>query len=171
MKKPVTKKKQEVAEGVNTLFGRVAIKKDIEVVNRDITPFDFVNDISFDKRYLYEGTAAKNFKPFLINKALSAFPDCLQAVVFLNQNHALSEKMQHDYLFYSLSKRKRFKKDGWLKKSEAEKRELAMFEDIAKTVGYNLERTKQFWSVLAETQRREFLDTYVYPDQKNTRNK
>lgn len=171
MKKPVTKKKQEVAEGVNTLFGRVAIKKDIEVVNRDVTPFDFVNDISFDKRYLYEGTATKNFKPFLINKALSAFPDCLQTAVFLNQNHALTEKMQHDYLFYSLPKRKRFKKDGWLKKSEAEKRELAMFEDIAKTVGYNLERTKQFWSVLTEAQQREFLDTYVYPDQKNARNK
>jgi hypothetical protein len=171
VKKPVTKKKQEVAEGVNTLFGRVAIKKDVEVVVRDITPFDFVNDISFDKNYLYEGNAAKNFKPFLINKALSAFPDCLQAAVFLNANHALSEKMQHDYLFYSLPKRKRFNRNGWLKKSEAEKRELALIEDVAKTVGYNIERTKQFWAVLTETQRREFLDTYVYPDQKNARNK
>lgn len=171
MKKPVTKKKQEQAEGVNTLFGRVAIKKEVEVAVREVTPFDFVNDVSFDKQYLYEGAAARNFKPFLINKALSAFPDCLQQVVFLNENHGLDEKMQHDYLFYGLPKRKRFKRDGWLKKSEAEKRELAVLEDVARVVGYNLERTKQFWSILTEAQRKEFLDTYVYPDQKNSRNK
>lgn len=171
MKKPVTKKKQEQVEGVNTLFGRVAVKRETEVVVKEVTPFDFVNDVSLDKQYLYEGTAAKNFKPFLINKALSAFPDCLQHIVFLNENHGLSEKMQHDYLFYGLPKRKRFKRDGWLKKSEAEKRELQLLEDVARTAGYSLERAKQFWSILTEAQRREFVETYVYPDQKNTRNK
>lgn len=171
MKKPVTKKKQEQAEGVNTLFGRFAVKREAEVVVKEVTPFDFVNDISLDKRYLYEEPASRNFKPFLINKALSAFPDCLQAVVFLNENHGLSEKMQHDFLFYGLPKRKRFKRDGWLKKSEAEKRELTVLEDVARVVGYNLERTKQFWSVLTEAQRVDFLDRYVYPDQRNSRNK
>lgn len=171
MKKLVTKKKQEHAEGVNTLFGRVTLKKEIEVTTKEVTPFDFVNDVSFDKQYLYEGAAVRNFKPFLINKALSAFPDCLQQVVFLNENHDLDEKMQHDFLFYSLSKRKRFKKDGWLKKTEAEKHELTVLEDVGRVVGYNLERTKQFWVILTEAQRKEFLDTYVYPDQKNSKNK
>lgn len=171
MKKPSTKKKQEQAEGVNTLFGRVATKKELEVVVKEVTPFDYVNDVSLDKQYLYEGAATRNFKPFLINKALSAFPDCLQAAAFLNENHSLNEKMQHDYLFYVLPKRKRFKRDGWLKKSEAEKRELTVLEDVAKVVGYNLERTKQFWSILTEDQRKQFLNTYVYPDQKNSKNK
>lgn len=172
MKKPINKKKQEAAvDGVNTLFGRVAVKKEVDVVVREVSPFDFVNDVSFDKQYLYDGPATKNYKPFLINKALSAFPDCLQAVVFLNENHGLSEKMQHDFLFYGLPKRKRFNRNGWLKRSDAEKRNLEMLEDVARTVGYNLERTKQFWSVLTDEQRRQFLDTYVYPDQRNARNK
>lgn len=171
MKKPVTKKKQEQAEGINTLFGRVAVKKDVEVSIKETTPFDFVNDVSFDKQYLYEGSAGRNFKPFLVNKALSAFPDCLQAVVFLNENHGLSEKMQHDYLFYGLTKRKRFKRDGWLKKTDAEKRELSVLEDVAVVIGYNLQRTKQFWSMLDDGQRAEFLRRYVYPDQDNKNNK
>lgn len=171
MKKPATKKKQDQAEEVNTLFGRVAVKKEVEISIKETTPFDFVNDVSFDKQYLYDGTAAKNFKPFLINKALSAFPDCLQAVVFLNENHGLSEKMQHDYLFYALTKRKRFKRDGWLKKTDAEKRELAILEDVAVVIGYNLQRARQFWSMLNEGQRSEFLRRYVYPDQDNKNNK
>lgn len=171
MKKPVTKKKQEQkAEGVNTLFGRAAIMKELEIGPKEVTPFDFVNDVSLDKQYLFND-AARNYKPFLVNKALSAFPDCLQQVVFLNENHGLSEKMQHDFLFYNLPKRKRFKRDGWLKKSEAEKRELQLLEDVAVAVGYNLQHTKQFWSVLTDAQRKEFIEKYVYPDQKNSRNK
>ena len=170
MKKPVTKKKQNTAEETNTLFGRVSIKAEEAVCTKEASPFDFVNDISFDKAYIYQDSP-KSFKPFLINKALSAFPDCLHSVAFLNTNHGLNEKMQHDYLFYSLSKRKRFKKDGWLKKTDSEKAEMQILEDVALAVGYNIQRTKQFWSMLAADQKSQFLKKYVYHDQNNQNNK
>lgn len=170
MKKPVAKKKQNATEETNTLFGRVSVKTEEAVQTREASPFDFVNDISFDKAYIYQ-ESPKNFKPFLINKALSAFPDCLHSVAFLNINHGLSEKMQHDYLFYSLSKRKRFKKNGWLKKSDLEKAELQILEDVATAVGYNIQRTKQFWSLITEDQKSQFLKKYVYHDQDNQNNK
>lgn len=170
MKKPVAKKKQNTAEETNTLFGRVSIKAEEVVRTKEASPFDFVNDISFDKAYIYR-ESPKSFKPFLINKALSAFPDCLHSVAFLNTNHGLNEKMQHDYLFYSLSKRKRFKKDGWLKKSDSEKAEMQILEDVALVVGYNLQRTKQFWSMLCADQKSQFLKKYVYHDQNNQNNK
>ena len=170
MKKPVTKKKQNTAEETNTLFGRVSIKAEEAVRTKEASPFDFVNDISFDKAYIYQDSP-KSFKPFLINKALSAFPDCLHSVAFLNTNHGLNEKMQHDYLFYSLSKRKRFKKDGWLKKTDSEKAEMQILEDVALAVGYNIQRTKQFWSMLSADQKSQFLKKYVYHDQNNQNNK
>jgi hypothetical protein len=170
-KNTAPKKKQDSAAGeINTLFGRVAVKTEEVVRTKEASPFDFVNDISFDKSYIYQDSP-KSFKPFLINKALSVFPDCLHSVAFLNANHGLSEKMQHDYLFYSLPKRKRFKKDGWLKKSAYEKEELQMLEDVALVVGYNLQRTKQFWSMLTAEQQTEFLKKYVYHDQNNHYNK
>jgi len=79
--------------------------------------------------------------------------------------------MQHDFLFYGLSKRKRFKRDGWLKKGEAEKRELQVLEDVGRVTGYNMKRARELWTILSEEQRASFLSTYVYPDQNNTRNK
>jgi hypothetical protein len=73
--------------------------------------------------------------------------------------------MQHDYLFYSIPKKIRRKK--WLKKSDEEKREIKILEDVANTIGYNFNKTRAFWKVLSEPQRKEFLTTYVYPDSKN----
>jgi hypothetical protein len=69
-------------------------------------------------------------------------------------------------MFYSVEARaKRYK--PWLKKTEAEKKELKLLQDISKVVSLNLQRTKQFWKVLNQDQRKEFVSKFITPDSKN----
>jgi len=83
----------------------------------------------------------------------------------MNQCYNLEKKMQHDYFFYAVPKKIRRKK--WLKKSDEEKQEIKILEDVAEVIGYNFLKTKAFWKVLSEPQRKEFLSKYVYPDAKD----
>lgn len=154
---------------VSTLFGRVKTAQVEVEVERKFNVFDYVNDINFGKQYLFAEDTASEFDPYTMNRAMTIFPDTFVAGEFLNANYHLDKKMQHDYLFYSVQKRKRFKQGGWLKRTDAEKKELKVLKDVARIIQYNMKRTKQFWSVLTETQRREFLETYVYPDSKNAK--
>lgn len=166
------KKKEEIEkEFTSTLFGKVEIKP---VVIEDqwesgTNIWTFVNSISEDKNYLFDEHTAKEYTPFTINRAFSIHIDTLHHASVMNQCYNLDKKMQHDYLFYSLPKKVRRKK--WLKKSDEEKRENKILEDVARVVGFNLIKTKSFWKVLSETQRKEFLSKYVYPDSKNQKAK
>lgn len=154
----------------STLFGRVRVDQvEAEVPDMRFTVFDFVNDVNFGKQYLFTEETSADYDPFTMNRAMAIFPDTFAAGEFLNSNFHLDKRMQHDYLFYSVQKRKRWKQVGWLKKSEAEKREVKVLRDVARVVGYNPIRTKQFWSMLSEDQRKDFLERYVYPDSKNAK--
>lgn len=169
-KKAVAKKETAVDESVvSTLFGRVKVSPVEVEVEKRFNVFDFVNDINFGKQYLYADDTAAEYDPYTLNRAMTIFTDTFVAGEFLNMNYHLDKRMQHDYLFYTVQKRKRWKQGGWLKRSEAEKKELKVLKDVARVVQYNLKRTKQFWSVLTEEQRTEFLERYVYPDSKNSK--
>lgn len=154
---------------VSTLFGRVKTAQVEVEVERKFNVFDYVNDINFGKQYLYAEDTASEYDPYTMNRAMTIFPDTFVAGEFLNANYHLDRKMQHDYLFYSVQRRKRFKQGGWLKRTDAEKKELKVLKDVARVIQYNMKRTKQFWSVLTDEQRRTFLETYVYPDSKNAK--
>ena len=168
-KKATAKPEPQDPNVVSTLFGRVkAAPVELEV-ERKFNVFDYVNDINFGKQYLYAEDTASEFNPYTMNRAMTIFPDTFVAGEFLNANYHLDKKMQHDYLFYSVQKRKRFKQGGWLKRTDAEKKELKVLNDVAHVVQYNMKRTKQFWSVLTVAQRQTFLETYVYPDSKNAK--
>lgn len=152
---------------ISTIFGRVVKHEEKEEKGPNINPFSFINDINFGKEYIYSDETKSSFEPYIVTKAMSIFPDTLSDAIFLNSNHHLDEKMQHDYLFYKVIKRKRFKKDAWFKKSEDEKKELKILKDIGKIINYNLNETKRFWNMLTETQRKDFLEQYIYLDSRN----
>jgi len=166
------KKKEETEkEFASTLFGKVEIKP-VEIEDQwdsGTNIWTFVNSISEDKNYLFDEHTAKEYTPFTINRAFSIHIDTLHHASVMNQCYNLDKKMQHDYLFYSLPKKVRRKK--WLKKSDDEKREAKILEDVANTIGFNLIKAKSFWKVLNENQRNEFLSKYVYPDSKNQKAK
>lgn len=169
-KKKATPKSEVVDDSaVSTLFGRVkAAPVEVEV-EKKFTVFDFVNDINFNKQYLYADDTASDYDPYTINRAMTIFPDTFVAGEFLNMNYHLDKRMQHDYLLYTIQKRKRWKQGGWLKRTESEKKELKLLKDVSKTIQYNMVRTKQFWALLTDEQKKQFLEKYVYPDSRNTK--
>jgi hypothetical protein len=153
----------------STLFGKVRVAPTEVEVERKFNVFNFINDINFGKQYLLAEDTQSEFDPYTVNRAMTIFPDTFAAGDFLNSNYHLDKNMQHDYLFYSVQKRKRWKEGGWLKRSDAEKKELKVLKDVARVVQFNLKRTRQFWSVLSEPERKQFLETYVYPDSRNAK--
>jgi len=160
---------KEEGEVHSTLFGRVkAAPVEVEV-EKKFNVFNFINDINFGKQDLLAEDTQSEFDPYTVNRAMTIFPDTFAAGEFMNLNYHLDKRMQHDYLFYSVQKRKRWKEGGWLKRSDAEKKEMKVLKDVARVVNFNLKRTRQFWSVLSEPERKQFLETYVYPDSRNAK--
>lgn len=160
----VKKKKDQGEETLSTLFGVVHIKPE-ENTEPSINIWAFVNSLSKDKNYLYDDDTAKEYTPYKINKAFSIHIDTLHYASVMNQAYNLDKKMQHDYYFYAIPKK--FRRSEWLKKSDEEKAEIKIIEDVADVIQYNFLKAKSFWKTLTPAQRKEFLARYVYPDSKN----
>jgi hypothetical protein len=167
---PPRKKEKPEGEVLSTLFGAVRVKPEVEEdTGPSVNIWSFVNSLSEDKNYLYDDVTAKEYTPYTINKAFSIHVDTLHHASVMNQAYNLDKKMQHDYYFYSLPKKVRRKK--WLKKSDEEKAEIKIIEDVADVIQYNFLKAKSFWKTLTPAQRKEFLTRYVYPDSKNNKAK
>ena len=75
-------------------------------------PFDFVNSISHTKKYLMESEHEERaYPPFIVNRALSKFPDTVYFANEMNQySSVLDNKLQYDFLFHLIRKKKRWSK-------------------------------------------------------------
>jgi len=153
-------------ETLSTLFGVEEIVIE-ETPKQQIDVWKFINSISENKQYFYDENTENQYIPWTVNRSFSAHLDTVTHAVFLNSNHHLDKKMQYDYLFYAVPKKKRWK--PWLKKSEAEKKEAKILEDVAKVINYNLRHTMQFWKTLTPKERKDFLERFVYPNSKNSK--
>lgn len=81
-----------------------------------LSPFDFIKSIN-DKNYLMVSPEIeKQYNPFIINRGLSQFIDCVPFVQKLNVYNKLSKKLQYDYLYYSVRKGRRMSK--WAKEEK-----------------------------------------------------
>ena len=86
---------------------------------------DFLNSINHTKEDLFKDDsehAAKAYQPFVVNRSLSYFPDTIFHSNEMNMLHGIDEKMQYDYLKYSVRKRKRFSK--WVKSEKIDSIDL-----------------------------------------------
>jgi len=110
-----------------------------------VNPFDIVTDISLNKKRLIDETNQKEYSPFMVNRALSYYIDTIMYANDMNINHHVDKLMQHDYLFYSIRKAKRFSK--WAKKKKDSDIEL-----IQEYYGYSYDKAKVAVSVLTDDQ-------------------
>ena len=115
-----------------------------------MNPFDYVNDINYNKSNIIKNSentelAEKLYPPYLINKALSQFPDTVRVVNEMNIHHQLDKKLQFDFLINIIRKKKRFSK--WAKKQDDENLELVM-----QHYGYSYEKAKQVLPLLSDDQ-------------------
>lgn len=81
-------------------------------------PFDYVNSITHSKKNMMRGSendtlSEREYKPFLINKALSYFPDTILHANMINQLYHLDNRPQYEFLLNSIRPKKRFAK--WVK--------------------------------------------------------
>lgn len=72
--------------------------------------FDFVNSISFNKKdLLKEGEhSSGDYVPFIVNKALSNFPDTVLYANEMNVRHTLDTDQQYHYLLHTIRPAKRW---------------------------------------------------------------
>ena len=109
------------------------------------SPFDVVNDINNGKKGLITASNEKQYNPFLTNRALSYFAETVLHANEMNVNSHLDPLLQHDYLFHSVRKGKRFSK--WSKEVKDKNIEL-----VAEYYGYNYRRAKEVYPLLSEQQ-------------------
>lgn len=80
-----------------------------------MSPFDFVNAINTSKKDLIRQSdnpelSEKLYNPFIINKALSYFPDTILYANELNINNSVDKLLQNDYFLNTIRQGKRFAK-------------------------------------------------------------
>ena len=115
-----------------------------------MSPFDFVNSINQSKKDLMTGTendelAEKGYTPFIVNKALSYFPDTILYANEVNRLAHIDNKLQYSYLLNSIRPAKRFSK--WAKKEDSDDLEV-----IKEYYGYSNEKAYQALSILSKDQ-------------------
>lgn len=104
---------------VSTLDGELEIaEEEIDKIVK-ISPFEFVNAIHYTKQELIvDDRSEKQYKPFIINKALSFGLDTIIPANEMNSRPHLGRRLQFSFLINTIRPRKRFNK--WLKAEEIE---------------------------------------------------
>jgi len=111
-----------------------------------MSPFDFVNAITHNKKQLMTGTendelAESSYVPFVVNKSLSYFPDTVLYANEMNRYANIDHKLQFSYLLNTIRPAKRFAK--WVKREDDESVEL-----VKQFYGYSTEKATQVVSLL-----------------------
>jgi len=88
----------------------------------------------------------KDYKPFMVNRALSYHMDCILYVNEMNKNNSLDVDMQYSYLLNTIRPMKR-KFQPW-QKSSADKD----IECVKEYFGYSNEKAKEALRILTDEQ-------------------
>lgn len=119
------KKSKEVEEPqfhFNLLSGEIeaeVIEEDeVEPKKYKVDLFSVLNSIS-TKDYSFTEEMNDGYQPFIINKGLMQHIDTILYANEMNINHQVTKEMHYDYLYYSVSKKKRYGK--WAKASTDDK--------------------------------------------------
>ena len=87
----------------------------------------------------------KKYPAFIVNKALSSFPDCILFVNEMNKMHHLDKQLQFQFFLNSIGPKKRFSK--WLRSSK-----IKNLEYVKEYYGYSNEKAKQALDILDDEQ-------------------
>ena len=118
-----------------------------------MNPFDFVKSINDKTGNIIDRDpdAEKAYVPFIVNRALSQFADTTIAANTMNSMHHLDKRLQYDYLYHSLKKRKRFSK--WVKPEwdEVSDKMVADYYCVSRS------RAREYLSLMTETDKEELI--------------
>ena len=108
---------------------------------------DWLNSINFTKENLMKDdeTLKKEYIPYIINKCLSGYIDCILYANEMNLYHSLDKDMQYSFYLNSLRKKKRF--SPWLRKEK-----VTDLECVKQYYGYSNEKASQALKILTKEQ-------------------
>ena len=110
---------------------------------------DYLNAINFSKEKLLDTDDTewtKKYPPFVINKCLSMFYDCIAQANEMNGYHFLDKDVQFNFFINSIRKKKRFG-GKWLKQNV-----LKDIEYVKEYYDYSNERAREAVSILTKEQ-------------------
>ncbi len=112
---------------------------------------DYLNAINHKKEDLMAGDDMfweKRYPTYIVNKALSSFPECLLYANEMNKMHHLDKKLQFQFFLNSIRPKKRFSK--WLRSSK-----IKNLEYVKEYYGYSNEKARQALEILNDDQLEE----------------
>ena len=110
---------------------------------------DYLNAINFTKEPLLDSDDTeweKKFPPFVINRCLSMFYDCIAQANEMNGYHFLDKDVQFNFFINSIRKKKRFG-GKWLKQNV-----LKDIEYVKEYYDYSNEKAREALSILTKEQ-------------------
>lgn len=113
-------------------------------------PFDYVTSINKTKNNMMRDTdndtlAEKDYQPFLVNLAMSYFPDTLLHSNFMNTFHELDNRPQYEFYLNSVRQRSRYSK--WAKKVDNPDLDI-----ICNYYKCNISRARDYLTILSTYQ-------------------
>lgn len=115
-----------------------------------MNPFDYVSSVSGTKQYLFDETSEKEYNTFLVNRAMSYYPDTIFHAQLMNQNGSMDPKMNYDYYFYGIPKKKRYSK--WSKPESN-----SLLDAVKRLYGYGDEKAYDAIKTLSPEQKTSIL--------------
>lgn len=106
---------------------------------------DFLNDISYGKKFILNENNASAYQPYVINNMFSRYPDSIFHAHEMNMLPNLSKSAHYTYLMNALRPRKRFSQ---MKKP----RKHMYFNEIQDYYGYSDEKTEEVLRILTDEQ-------------------
>ena len=108
---------------------------------------DWLNSINQTKQHLIDKDPSleKEYTPYIINRCLSGYIDCIMFANEMNRYHSLPKKMQYDFFINSLRKKKRF--SPWLRQDK-----IKDLDYVKRYYGYSNEKAKQALRILTKEQ-------------------
>ena len=108
--------------------------------------FAIIDDMSYTKQGIVTEDNESTYPAFMVNRALSQNPGLVLFACEMNKYPDLPKKMQYDFLFHSIPKKKR--RDKWAKKAIASDD----VELIMEAYNYNERHAVEACSLLNETE-------------------
>ena len=109
---------------------------------KKLSPFDFINSISYTKQDMMTEDNENQYGAFIVNRGLGFGADTVIAANEMNSRTHLDSRMQYDFLRHVVRKAKRYNK--WIKSEEDN------IEAVKEYFGYSFNKAKEALTLLSE---------------------
>jgi hypothetical protein len=123
-------------------------------MSQRLSPFDFIKSINEKSGNLMEVSpdVERDYIPFMVNRGLSFSPDTVLYANEMNRLPFTERRMQYDYLYASVRRRKRF--DKWVKPEEKDEE---LVQSVMARYGIGRKRADEYISLLDQEAREKIL--------------